>query len=40
VSNLNQEDSKKCIEAMAIYVLGDKIRTFIGSDVDVQFIEG
>jgi hypothetical protein len=39
VSKLNDEDSKKCLEAMAIYVLGDKIRTFIGTDVDVQFIE-
>ncbi|CAF1373348.1 unnamed protein product [Adineta steineri] len=39
VSKLNDEDNKKCLEAMAIYVLGDKIRTFIGSDVDVQFIQ-
>ena len=39
LSKLNDEDSKKCLEAMAFYVLGDKIKTFIGTDVDVQFIE-
>lgn len=39
VSRLNDEESKKCLEAMALYVLGDQIRTFIGTDVNVQFIE-
>lgn len=39
VSQLHNEESKQCLEAMAFYALGDKIRTFLGDNVQVQFIQ-
>ena len=39
VSSLHDEGNKQCLEAMAFYVLGDKIRTFLGNNVQVQFIQ-
>ncbi|CAF1383854.1 unnamed protein product [Adineta steineri] len=36
---LNDEDSKKCLEAMTFHLLGDKIRASLDNDVEVQFIE-
>ncbi|CAF3447075.1 unnamed protein product [Rotaria sp. Silwood2] len=39
VKKLNDEDNKKCLEAMALYLLGDKIRMFLGDSVKVQFIQ-
>ncbi|CAF3376273.1 unnamed protein product [Rotaria sp. Silwood1] len=37
VSKLNNEDNKKCLEAMALYTLGDQIKTFLGDHVEVRF---
>ncbi|CAF1383834.1 unnamed protein product [Adineta steineri] len=39
LSELNSEDNKKCLEAMVIHALTDKIRVFLGNDVNVQFIQ-
>jgi hypothetical protein len=40
VTSLNEEDNKKCLEAMALYSLGEKMKTFLGTDeVVVRFIQ-
>lgn len=39
LKELNEEENKKCFEAMAFYVLGNKIQQSLGSHVDIQFIE-
>jgi len=39
VSKLNDEDNKKCLEAMVLKTLGEKIQQFMGSNVEVRFIE-
>jgi metal-responsive CopG/Arc/MetJ family transcriptional regulator len=39
VSKLNSEDSKKCLEAMVVQTLGEKIQQFMGANVQVQFVE-
>jgi hypothetical protein len=39
VSQLNNEDNKKCLEAMVLQTLGEKIQQFMGSNVEVRFIE-
>jgi hypothetical protein len=39
VSKLHDEDNKKCLEAMVLYALGEKIQQFLGSSVKVQFIQ-
>ncbi|UJR19526.1 hypothetical protein I4U23_022656 [Adineta vaga] len=39
VCKLNNEDSKKCLEAMVLQALGEKIQQFMGSNVEVRFIE-
>ena len=39
LKQLNDEESKKCFEAMAFYLLGDKIQASLGNRVDVQFIQ-
>lgn len=36
---LNEEESKKCLEAMTFYILGNKIQQLLGAHVNVQFIE-
>jgi hypothetical protein len=36
---LNDEENKKSLEAMAFYLLGDKIRSSLGDRVEVQFIQ-
>ncbi|CAF1373367.1 unnamed protein product [Adineta steineri] len=36
---LNDEDNKKCLEALAFHLLGDKIRASLGNDVEVRFVE-
>jgi hypothetical protein len=36
---LNEEENKKCLEAMAFYLLGDKIQASLGDRVEVQFIQ-
>jgi hypothetical protein len=39
VSKLNDEDNKKCLEAMVLKTLGEKIQQFMGSNLEVRFIE-
>lgn len=39
LKQLNNEESKKCLEAMAFYILGNKIQASLGNRVDVQFIQ-
>ncbi len=39
ISKLNGEDIKKCLEAMVVYTLAEKIQQFLGSNVEVRFIE-
>jgi hypothetical protein len=36
---LNDEDNKKCLETMTLYLLGDKIKATLGNRVEVRFIE-
>lgn len=39
LKQLNDEENKKCLEAMAFYLLGDKIQASLGDRVEVQFIQ-
>lgn len=39
VTKLNNEDSKRCLEAMVLQTLGEKIQQFMGSSVQVKFVE-
>jgi hypothetical protein len=39
LGKLNEEENKKCLEAMAFHILGDKIQASLGDGVEVQFIQ-
>jgi hypothetical protein len=36
---LNDEENKKCLEAMAFYILGERIQSYMGDQVEVRFIK-
>ncbi|UJR19525.1 hypothetical protein I4U23_022655 [Adineta vaga] len=39
LAKLNDEENKKCLEAMAFHILGEKIQSYIGESVQVRFIQ-
>jgi hypothetical protein len=39
VKQFSAEDGKRCIEALVVHALGDKIRSFLGDSVEVRFVE-